>query len=71
MIYAQVKSGQKLHIVYEAGEGKDDLHLIKAGYISDPLCGRSVPEGYRMTSTFPLANSCKRCLRVYAARHGG
>jgi hypothetical protein len=71
MIYAQVKGGQKLHLAYEAGEGKDDLHLIKAGYISNPICGRPAPEGYRMTINVPLANACKRCRRVYAARHGG
>ncbi|WP_333710331.1 hypothetical protein [Malikia spinosa] len=68
MIYAQVKGGQKLHLAYEAGEGRDDQHLIKAGYISDPICGRPAPEGYRMTINLPLANACKRCLRVYAAR---
>jgi len=71
MIYAQVKGGQKLHLAYVAGEGKDDLHLIKAGYISAPICGRSLPEGgYRMTINVPLANACKRCLRVHTSRHG-
>lgn len=70
MIYAQVKCGQKLHLVYEAGEGKDDQHLIKAGYLSNPLCGRAVPHGYRMTINVPLASACKRCTKVYAARHG-
>jgi hypothetical protein len=71
MVYAQVKGGQKLHIAYEAGEGPDDLHLVKAGYISDPICGRPAPDGYRMTINLPLAHACKRCQRVYAARHGG
>jgi hypothetical protein len=68
MIYAQVKRGQKLHLVYEAGEGKDKLHSIEAGYVSSPLCGRPVPTGYRMTINVPLANACKNCLRVYRAR---
>lgn len=70
MIYAQVKGGQRLHLAYEAGEGKDDQHLIKAGYLGTPLCGRAAPHGYRMTINVPLANACKRCARVYAARHG-
>lgn len=71
MIYAQVKGGQKLHLAYEAGEGPDDWHLVKAGHLSNPICGRPAPDGYRMTINVPLANACKRCLRVYAARHGG
>ena len=69
MIYAQVKGGQKLHLAYEAGEGKDG-HVVRDGYLSDPLCGRPAPDGYRMTINAPLANACKRCLRVYTARHG-
>ena len=69
MLYAQVRSGQKLHLVYEAGEGPDDQHLIKAGYTSNPICGRPAHDGYRMTINAPLANACKRCLKVYAARH--
>jgi len=69
MIYAQVKGGQKLHLAYEAGEGKDDQHLIKAGYISNPICGRPAPDGYRMTINVPLANECKNCRRVYSARN--
>jgi len=31
MRYAQIKSGQKLHMVYEAGEGKDDASIVRAG----------------------------------------
>lgn len=70
MIYAQVKGGQKLHLAYEAGEGRDNQHLVMAGYISNPICGIPAPDGYRMTINVPLANACKRCLRVYASRHG-
>ena len=69
MIYAQVKGGQKLHLAYEAGEGLDDKNVVKAGFVSDPICGRPAPDGYRMTINAPLGNACKRCLRVYAARH--
>ena len=68
MIYAQIKRGQRLHLVYEAGEGRDDQHLVKAGYLSDPICGQPAPDGYRMTINVPLANACKRCLIVDAAR---
>lgn len=70
MIYAQVKGGQKLHLAYESGEGPDDQHLVKAGYIGDPICGRSARDGYRMVINVPLANECKNCRRVVNARHG-
>lgn len=69
MIYAQRKKGQRLHLVYEAGEGADDRNLVKAGYVSAPLCGAQAPDGYRMTINVPLASACKNCLRVYAARY--
>ena len=71
MRYAQVKSGQRLHLVYEAGEGKDDQHLFKAGFISAPLCGRDASSGYIMTINVPLANACRNCLRVWRSRHSG
>ena len=63
--YLQVDGGQKLHLVYEAGEG-----LIPFGFISHPLCGRKLNNqnyrhGYRMTCYFPLGNACKKCLRIY------
>jgi hypothetical protein len=64
--YAQVKSGQKLHLVYEPGEGHRN-DIVRAGYVSAPLCGRPAPS-YRMTINAPLANACKNCLRVYATR---
>ena len=67
MLYAQITKGRRLHLVYEAGEGPP-RRLIRAGYVSDPICGRSAPEGYRMVINVPLANACKRCLRVYEAR---
>ena len=71
MRYMQIKSGQKLHLAYEAGEGKDKKNLIEAGFISAPICGRGFSEngGFRMTINVPLGNACKRCLRVYNANH--
>lgn len=70
MIYAQIKAGQKLHLVYEPGEGRDDQSIVKAGYLSTPLCGQPMPEAsYRMNINVPLGNACKRCLHVYRARH--
>ena len=70
MIYAQIKAGQKLHLAYQPGEGKDEQHLVKAGYLSAPLCGQPMPDsGYRMNINVPLGNACKRCQRVYSARH--
>ncbi len=71
MIDAQVKGRQKLHLAYEPGEGKDGQSLVLAGHLSAPICGRKAPDGYRMTINVSWANACKRCLRVYAARHGG
>ena len=68
MKYAQYKSGQKLHLVYEPGEGKDDANIIRAGYLSFPLCGRRIEHGYRMTIGVPLAHACQNCQRVYRAR---
>ena len=66
----QIKSGQKLHLVYEAGEGKYKSHLIEANHISAPICGRGFDKdgNFRMTINVPLANACKNCLRVHIAR---
>lgn len=68
MRYAQIKNGQKLHLVYEAGEGEP---VIRAGFLSHPLCGRPMRDDifYRMTVNVPLANACRNCQRVYSARH--
>ncbi len=70
MRYMQIKSGQRLHLVYEPGEGLDPQHLIPAGRFSAPLCGRGLDDagGFRMTISVSLGNACKRCLAVYAAR---
>lgn len=69
MTYAQIRSGQKLHLVYEAGEGKDEQSIVRAGFVSSPLCGKR-HNGYRMTINVPLANACRNCLRIDRARHG-
>lgn len=64
MTYAQISGGNKLHLACEPGEvywGK----VIRAGYISAPLCRTSAFRGnYRMTINVPLAHACKNCLRV-------
>lgn len=65
MRYAQIKSGLKLHLVYEAGEGKDSAHLIPKGSFSAPLCQTRYFTGtYKMTINVPMKNACKNCLRV-------
>lgn len=70
MIYAQIRSGQKLHLAYLAGEGPSQDRLVPAGRMSAPICGQRLPVGgYRMTINVPLANACKRCLRVLNARN--
>lgn len=53
MRYAQIKSGQKLHLVFEFADGS----------VSQPICGQKT-DRYRMTINVPLANACKNCLRV-------
>jgi len=69
MIYAQIKGGQRLHLAYQAGEGKDESSIVRYGYLSGPICGRPLPpSGYRMAINIPLGNACKSCLRVWAAR---
>jgi len=75
MRYMQIEGGQKLHLVYEPGEGVSRDKLIPAGRLSLPLCGRkknnkNYTHGYRMTINVPLAHACLNCLRVYKARHG-
>ena len=71
MRYMQIKDGQKLHLVYEPGEGRDEANIIKAGYISAPLCGRGFDKNgnYKMTINVPLGNACKKCIKIYNARH--
>ena len=65
MTYAQIKGGNKLHLVCQPGEmywGE----IIRAGHISAPLCRSTFFKGnYRMIINLPLANSCKNCQRVY------
>lgn len=67
MRYAQVKGGQRLHLACEPGEEYRG-EVIRKGYLSHPLCGRPVPDGYRMTINVPLANACRNCLRVVRAQ---
>ena len=71
MRYMQIKAGQQLHLVYEAGEGPDPEHLVPKGRISAPICGRGFDGsgGFRMTINLPMGMACKNCLRVYAARN--
>ena len=37
MRYAQIKSGAKLHLVYEPGEGYGSASVVRAGHLSLPL----------------------------------
>lgn len=65
MIYAQIKAGNKLHLVFEAGEGRDACNIVNKGMLSYPICGQKCENSYRMTINFPLGHACKRCLKVY------
>ena len=59
MRYAQIKEGNKLHLVFESD-----------GYISAPLCGKHFDGHYRMTINVPLAHACKNCQRIYRQNGG-
>lgn len=65
MIYAQIKSGRKLHLAMQAGE-EFKGEVIRAGQISKPICGQPA-DSYRMTINMPLGHACKKC-RAMAAR---
>jgi hypothetical protein len=69
MIYAQIKSGLKLHLVFEPGEELRG-EVIRKGFLSNPLCGQK-HNGYRMMINVPLAHTCKNCLRIFQSLKGG
>lgn len=72
MIYAQISSGQKLHLACEAGEVAPNGEVVRRGYLSAPLCGRPMHDHkYRMTINVPLGSACKNCRRVLRARERG
>lgn len=58
MRYAQIKAGQKLHLVFE----------LPGERVSWPICGKRFKGGYRMTINVPLAHACHNCLRVTPER---
>lgn len=65
MIYAQIKSGRKLHLAMQPGEMDRRGNVVRAGYLSAPICGTPLREsGYRMTCNLPLNHSCRRCVAV-------
>lgn len=66
MIYAQIKSGRKLHLALEAGERNQKGVMVEYGYLSPPLCGQRMSGNYRMTINVPLANACKKCGAISA-----
>lgn len=66
MIYAQIKSGRKLHIAMQPGEYDQNGRVVMAGELSYPICGAPMKEAssYRMTCNLPLAHACKKCCEV-------
>lgn len=66
MLYAQYRGGQKLHLVYEPGEGHGEK-IVRKGYLSAPLCGKR-GDYYRMTINLPVGHACANCQRIYRAR---
>lgn len=67
MIYAQIKSGRKLHLACQPGEEWKG-EIVRANHLSKPLCGQPMTGNYRMSINVPLGNACKRCVRV-VTRH--
>lgn len=63
MIYAQIKSGRKLHLAMEPGECDPHGRTVEHGRLSYPICGQPMKEAssYRMTINVPLGNACKKC----------
>jgi hypothetical protein len=64
MIYAQIKSGRKLHLACQAGEEWNG-EIVRAGSLSRPICGQHMEGNYRMTINVPLGNACKKCRAAY------
>ena len=62
MIYAQIKAGNKMHMVEEYIDNYKGTKTL-----SNPLCGIKVTS-YRMTCKLPLSHACKNCVRVFNAR---
>ena len=50
MKYAQVKAGNKLHLVYE----------LPTGGITGPVCGIKTNH-FRLTVNLPMGMACKNC----------
>ena len=58
MRYAQITSGRKLHLIFNA-----------EGELSQPICGITTNR-YRMTINVPLAHACHNCLRIFDINGG-
>lgn len=69
MRYAQIRAGQRLHLVCEPGEQWPGQEIVRAGSLGQPICGRLTIVGYLMTCNLPLAHACRNCLRVFEAHH--
>ena len=66
MIYAQIKSGRKLHLAMQPGERDAHGRIVESNHFSYPICGQPMKEGssYRMMINVPLGHSCKKCRKV-------
>ena len=60
MRYAQLKPGQKLHLVEEFSGNRVSPRA---------LCG--IGGEWCLTINLPMGHACMNCQRVYKARHGG
>lgn len=65
MRWAQIRSGEPLHLVMEPGEETPNGYVVRKGELSDPLCGADARSGYRMNCNMPLGNACKACKKAY------
>jgi hypothetical protein len=64
MIYAQISSGNKMHIALEAGEVTRYGEFVRRGELSRPICGQQMTGNYRMTCNLPLGSLCKKCRKA-------
>ena len=63
MIYAQIRSGRKMHLACQPGEEWRG-EVIRIGQLSRPLCNQPMAGAYRMTCNLPLGNACRKCRKI-------
>lgn len=68
MIWAQIRSGRKMHLAAQPGEEVRG-EVVRIGHLSRPLCNQPMSGNYRMTCNLPLGNGCKKCRKITRGTH--